>query len=57
VQHSKRRVVVTDHSKFGAVAKWLLCPTAEVNMLITDAGASDEMIAPFEAMGINVLRV
>lgn len=57
VQHSKRKVVVADHSKIGALAKWLLCPTAEINMLITDTGASDPLIAPFEALGINVLRV
>lgn len=57
VGHSKRKVVVTDHSKIGAVAKWLLCPVAEIDMLITDTGATDEMVAPFEAMGVNVLRV
>ena len=57
VGHSRRKVVVTDHSKIGAVAKWLLCPVSEINMLITDTGATDEMIAPFEAMGIKVLRV
>jgi len=57
VHHSKRKIVVTDHSKIGAMSKWLLCPVSEIDMLITDTGATDEMIAPFEAIGINVSRV
>ena len=57
VEHSKRKIVVADHSKLGSVAKWLLCPVSDVNMLITDNGASDEAIAPFEALGIKVSRV
>jgi len=57
VGHSKRRIVVADSSKIGTVAKWLLCPVAEINMLITDTGATDEAIAPFEALGIRVTRV
>ncbi len=56
-QHSKRKIVVTDHSKIGVTAKWLLCPVSEIHMLITDPGASDEMIAPFQNLGIQVLRV
>ena len=55
--HSKRRVVVADHSKIGNVAKWLLCPTTEIHLIITDNGATDEMIAPFQKLGIEVNRV
>lgn len=55
--HSKRKVVVTDHSKIGTTSKWLLCMTHEIDMLITDTEATDEMIAPFEAMAIAVVRV
>jgi DeoR family transcriptional regulator of aga operon len=57
VEHSKQKIVVADHSKLGSVAKWLLCPVSAVNMLITDSGASDESVAPFEALGIQVSRV
>jgi DeoR family transcriptional regulator of aga operon len=57
VEHSKRKIVVADHSKLGSVAKWLLCPVSGVNMLITDSGASEEAVAPFEALGIKVSRV
>ena len=55
--HSKRRVVVADHSKIGTVAKWLLCPTSDIHSLVTDNGAPDEMIAPFQKLGIKVTRV
>jgi DeoR family transcriptional regulator of aga operon len=56
VHHSKQKIVVADHSKLGAVSDWLLCPTREINRLITDSGASDETIAPFEKLGIPVTR-
>jgi len=55
--HSKRKIVVADHSKLGSVAKWLLCPIAGVDILITDSGASDAAIVPFEALGLKVIRV
>ena len=57
VHHSKRRIVVADHSKIGTVAKWLLCPTADIHAIVTDMGASNEMIAPFQKLGIEVTRV
>lgn len=56
VHHSKQKIVVADHSKLGAVSDWLLCTTREIDRLITDSGASDEAIAPFENLGIPVTR-
>lgn len=55
-RHSKRRIVVTDHSKLGKVSQWMLCPAAEIHTLVTDTGAADESIAPFRAVGIEVIR-
>lgn len=57
VHHSKMKVVVADHSKLGAISKYLLCPTKEIDRLITDSGASASAIAPFEKLGISVTRV
>lgn len=54
---SARRILVVDHSKFGQVAACLVCPIKKVDAIITDTGASDEMVAPFLALGIEVLRV
>ncbi|HEY1577042.1 MAG TPA: DeoR/GlpR family DNA-binding transcription regulator [Terracidiphilus sp.] len=56
-RHTRRKVVVADHSKLGNVSCWLLCPAAEVQMLITDNDATDEMIGPFTEIGIEVKRV
>jgi DeoR/GlpR family transcriptional regulator of sugar metabolism len=56
VSHSKRKIAVADRSKLGAVSHWLLCQTTEIDGLITDSGASDEAIAPFEKLGIEVTR-
>ncbi len=56
VHHSTVKVAIADHSKLGAVSKWLLCPASEINQLITDSGANDEAIAPFEKLGIAVTR-
>jgi DeoR/GlpR family transcriptional regulator of sugar metabolism len=57
VHHAKLKVVVADHSKLGSISKYLLCPTKEIDRLITDTGASVSAIAPFEKMGIEVIRV
>ena len=56
-QHAKRRIVVTDHTKLGLQSKWMLCPLKEISTLITDTGASDAQVAPFQAMDIEVIRV
>ena len=57
VKHARKKVVVVDHSKFGSVAGWRICQSSDLDILITDTGATDEMIAPFESMGIRVTRV
>jgi DeoR family transcriptional regulator of aga operon len=57
VNQAKQRIVVADHSKLGAVATYRFCGSNEVHVLITDTGASDTTIGPFEALGIEVKRV
>jgi DeoR/GlpR family transcriptional regulator of sugar metabolism len=57
VKLSRRRIAVVDHSKITVVADWRICQTKELQMLITDTGATDEMVAPFEHAGITVVRV
>jgi len=48
VKHAQRRIAVLDHSKFGVIAGWRICPTSDLHFLITDSGATDEMSASFE---------
>ena len=57
VRHAQRKIAVVDHSKFGVNAGWRICPTSDLDMLITDTGATDEMIAPFEQAQVKVMRV
>lgn len=56
MRQARRRVVVADHRKLGATASALICPIDSVDILITDRGASDEALAPFVAMGIEVRK-
>ncbi len=56
VQHAKLKVAVADHSKLGTASKYLLCPTKEIDQLITDSGVRASAIAPFEKLGISVTR-
>ena len=57
VLQAKRKIAVADHSKLGVVTKWLICPIESIDMLITDCGATDEMVAPFLDRSVEVRRV
>lgn len=54
---ARRRVAVVDSGKLGVVANWRICKANDINILITDTNASDEAIAPFQKIGIEVMRV
>lgn len=56
-RQTRKKIVVADHSKLGRVSRWLLCPTREVQMIITDRDATEDMIDPFRQMGIEVKQV
>jgi DeoR family transcriptional regulator of aga operon len=56
LKHSKQVIVTADSSKLGKVSPAFICPTAEIHMLITDTGATDEALAPFERQGIRIIR-
>src|SRR6202451_3340111 len=57
VKQAKEVVVVADSSKLGIVTPSLICPIEDVDVLVTDAGASDEMVAVFTQREIKVIRV
>ena len=56
-EHSRHVVVVADSSKFGKVSPAFVCAIRKINLIITDTGASDELIAPFLEQGVQVQRV
>ena len=57
IKQAREKIVVADHSKLGACATYVFAPAAAVGLIITDTGATDDLIAPFVAMGIEVRRV
>jgi len=56
LKQSKQVIVVADSSKLGIVSPAFICPVSDIHLLITNAGATDESIAPFERQGIRVIR-
>jgi DeoR family transcriptional regulator of aga operon len=56
-KHARRRIAVVDHSKFAIAAAWRICPAQDLDLIITDTGASNETIEPFQKLGIEVLRI
>lgn len=56
-RHSRRHIAVVDHTKLNVVANWRICQISTLKTLITDTGATDELVAPYMKLGIEVLRV
>lgn len=56
-RQARRRVLLADHTKFGHTAGYQVCRATDIDVIITDTGASDETIAPFQRLGIEVMRV
>lgn len=54
---ARRRVAVVDSGKLGVVANWRICKPDDLNILVTDTAATDEMLAPFQKLGIKVMCV
>jgi DeoR family transcriptional regulator of aga operon len=57
LKQSKEAIVVADPSKLGQVSPAFICAANEIHMLITSTTASDESVAPFQQLGIRILRV
>jgi DeoR family transcriptional regulator, aga operon transcriptional repressor len=57
LKQARYRVVVADHGKFNVTCTALICPLNEINLLITDKGATKAMLAPFMNLGIKIETV
>jgi len=57
VRAARRTVVLADSSKLGGTAFARICGLADVQTLITDAGASDSALAQLDAAGVQVIVV
>ena len=49
-------VALADHDKLGTAMSVVVAPLSAVTCLVTDAEADDEALAPYRALGIEVLR-
>jgi DeoR/GlpR family transcriptional regulator of sugar metabolism len=54
LQQAHYRVIVADHSKINVTGAMLICPLNEINLLITDKGATKAMLAPLLNEGIKI---
>lgn len=57
LKRARRRIAVVDHTKLATVANWRICDVSQIQSIITDSGATDDLVAPFEARGVRVVRV
>ncbi len=57
VQRAARTVVVADASKLGHAGFARICDVSEVELIITDSGATDAQVAGFIEVGVAVERV
>jgi DeoR/GlpR family transcriptional regulator of sugar metabolism len=48
-------VGLADHDKLGTALAFVVAPLSELTTLVTDA-AADEVLAPYRALGIEVLQ-
>jgi DeoR family transcriptional regulator of aga operon len=56
IRQARQRIVVADHGKVGVVGRALIALANEINIFVTDSGASEESIALLTAKGIDVRR-
>ena len=52
---ARNRVVMMDSSKIGKTLPFTFAKAADISMLITDSGISDELRRSFEAQGVEVI--
>lgn len=57
VQHARRHIAVVDHTKLDVVANYRICEASILSTLITDTGATEEKLNPYQKLGVKVLRV
>ena len=56
IQASRRRVVLADHTKIGNDYLARFGSLSDIDLLITDSGGNDELVADIEAEGVRVIR-
>lgn len=57
VRTAERVILLADHTKLGRTDFGIICPLADIDLLITDSAAEPELIEEFRAAGVDVLVV
>lgn len=57
VNHATKKIAVIDSSKFNRRTEWQICAIHDIDILITDSGATDLQVGPFKEAGLIVERV
>ena len=57
LQQARQKIVVADHTKFAVIAHYLIARAEEIDMIITDTGATDDCSLPSVRKGIQIERV
>ena len=57
VASARRVVALVDHTKWGRVAFATFCPMDQIDLVITDAAAPEEMVAAVRSLGVEVRQV
>jgi DeoR family transcriptional regulator of aga operon len=57
IRRARQAIVVADSSKLGQIALARICPLADADELITDAGADRSLVAALEAGGLTITAV
>jgi DeoR/GlpR family transcriptional regulator of sugar metabolism len=56
IEGSAEVIALADHDKLGTAMSVVVAPLSAVTCLVTDTAADDEALAPYRAVGIEVLR-
>jgi DeoR family transcriptional regulator of aga operon len=54
IRHAARAVVVADHTKLGQVKFAKICDVGALDVLLTDSGASDDLLDALRKRGVDV---
>jgi DeoR family transcriptional regulator of aga operon len=57
LKQARRKIVVADHTKFSIVANNFLSPLEDIDLIVTDTGASERMLASYRKKGVQIQRV
>jgi len=55
IQRAKKRIVLTDHKKFGRLAPIKICNLSDIDMIITSEGLEQQYKKNIERLGIKLL--